>query len=58
MISWRKSSFSSTENPNCVEVARLPAGIAFRDSKNPGGPVLLIKRPALDGHGDGQDRET
>jgi hypothetical protein len=35
---WRKSSFSSSNGGNCVEVA--PALGAIRDSKNPSGPVL------------------
>jgi hypothetical protein len=40
---WRKSSFSSAEGQNCVEVAALPdGGRAVRDSKNPGGPVLTF----------------
>jgi hypothetical protein len=37
---WRKSSFSGGQDENCVEVARLEAAFAVRDSKNPGGPVL------------------
>lgn len=36
---WRKSSFSGSNGGNCVEVA---SGLrALRDSKNPGGPVLV-----------------
>lgn len=35
---WRKSTFSSDKE--CVEIGHGPAGIAVRDSKNPGGPVL------------------
>ena len=39
---WRKSSYSS-QSGNCVEVAtNLPGAVAIRDSKDPGGPVLLI----------------
>jgi len=34
---WRKSSYSSGQGGNCVELAH--AG-AMRDSKNPTGPVL------------------
>jgi hypothetical protein len=35
---WRKSSYSGTNG--CVEVAVADDGIAVRDSKDPGGPVL------------------
>lgn len=37
-MDWKKSSYSG--QGNCVEVAPLRDGIAVRDSKNPGGPVL------------------
>jgi Domain of unknown function (DUF397) len=36
-LTWRKSSFSAN---SCVEVARLPSGVAVRDSKDPDGPLL------------------
>ncbi|THA72720.1 DUF397 domain-containing protein [Streptomyces sp. A0958] len=36
---WFKSSHSNG-NGNCVEVARLGAGVAVRDSKVHAGPVL------------------
>ncbi|MGW4639275.1 DUF397 domain-containing protein [Sphaerisporangium sp. NPDC004334] len=39
-LSWRKSSYSSGNGGDCVEVASLPAGMAVRDSKNPAGPTL------------------
>jgi hypothetical protein len=40
---WRKSSRSSSSGQNCVEVAaNLPGIVAVRDSKDPGGPVLVI----------------
>jgi hypothetical protein len=57
---WRKSSYSGGGN-NCVEVAACAAGVAVRDSKNPGGGELVfgasawaaftaaIKRGACDG---------
>lgn len=38
---WRKSSRSSSQGQNCVEItASKPGIIAVRDSKNPGGPKL------------------
>lgn len=40
---WRKSSFSNgEENSVCVEVAFAGPAAALRDSKNPGGPVLVL----------------
>ncbi|MEU9594463.1 DUF397 domain-containing protein [Streptomyces sp. NPDC048219] len=41
-IHWRKSSYSSDQGGNCVEVAELPAVVAVRDSKDPAGPVLAL----------------
>ncbi|MFB9428075.1 DUF397 domain-containing protein [Streptoalloteichus tenebrarius] len=38
---WRKSSYSS-QTTTCVEVAAAPQGAMVRDSKNPGGPVLVF----------------
>jgi hypothetical protein len=41
---WRKSSYSSGNGGNCVEVARnLPGVVAVRDSKNPEGPALAVE---------------
>jgi hypothetical protein len=38
---WRKSSYSSGNGGQCVEVAsNLPGVIVVRDSKNPDGPAL------------------
>ncbi|MFE2582038.1 DUF397 domain-containing protein [Streptomyces sp. NPDC059378] len=45
-IQWRKSSYSSDQGGNCVEVAETSATVAVRDSKNPAGPVLGF-RPAV-----------
>ncbi|MER6230980.1 DUF397 domain-containing protein [Streptomyces sp. NPDC001616] len=44
---WRKSSYSGGSEGQCVEVADLAATPfagqqGVRDSKNPGGPALLI----------------
>jgi Domain of unknown function (DUF397) len=38
---WHKNSHSSG-NGQCVEVTHLPEAIAVRDSKDPGGPILLV----------------
>jgi Domain of unknown function (DUF397) len=51
---WQKSSYSGSNGGQCVEVARdLPGGVAVRDSKDPGGPSLIIMagewRAFLDG---------
>ena len=42
---WRKSSYSTAGGNNCVEIAALPGAVAIRDSKDPHGPVRLL-RPA------------
>lgn len=35
-VEWRKSSFSSDDHADCVEVAPLPNGhVGVRDSKDP-----------------------
>jgi hypothetical protein len=40
---WRKSSYSSGNGGQCVEVAQnLPGAVAVRDSKDPEGPVLAL----------------
>ncbi|MGK5675040.1 DUF397 domain-containing protein [Micromonospora sp. URMC 106] len=40
---WRKSSRSSGNGGNCVEVAdNLPGVVAVRDSKDPAGPALAF----------------
>ncbi|MGJ7905890.1 DUF397 domain-containing protein [Actinopolyspora sp. H202] len=41
---WRRSSRSSDQGGNCVEVAYPSGGVAMRDSKNPHGGVLVFKR--------------
>ncbi|MDM4722924.1 DUF397 domain-containing protein [Micromonospora sp. WMMA1363] len=38
---WRKSSHSGDEGA-CVEIATLPRKVGVRDSKDPGGPLLLF----------------
>ncbi|MEV7393955.1 DUF397 domain-containing protein [Streptomyces sp. NPDC091215] len=39
---WFKSSYSSQDGGNCVEVVALAAGVGVRDSKDQAGPALLI----------------
>ncbi|MEU4143881.1 DUF397 domain-containing protein [Streptomyces parvulus] len=48
-IQWRKSSYSSDQGGNCVEVAALPTPrtIAVRDSKAPSGPALTLAPDAF-----------
>ncbi|MGI5165722.1 DUF397 domain-containing protein [Spirillospora sp. CA-253888] len=43
---WRKSSYSSGQGGECVEVAGLPSVIAVRDSKDPHGPRLVFDAAA------------
>ncbi|MGW3915699.1 DUF397 domain-containing protein [Streptomyces sp. NPDC005070] len=43
---WIRSSYSTDEGPDCVEVAARPDGILVRDSKNPDGPRLGLTRGA------------
>ncbi|WP_405985415.1 DUF397 domain-containing protein [Streptomyces sp. NBC_00872] len=42
-IGWRKSSYSSGQQGECLEVADGYADIPVRDSKNPTGPTLLFR---------------
>ncbi|MDM4718368.1 DUF397 domain-containing protein [Micromonospora sp. WMMA1363] len=40
---WRKSTRSSGNGGNCVEVAdNLPGVVGLRDSKDPTGPALVF----------------
>ncbi|MEW2301692.1 DUF397 domain-containing protein [Streptomyces sp. NPDC006655] len=41
-LQWFKSSYSSSEGGNCVEVAATSAKVHVRDSKTPGGPILTV----------------
>jgi hypothetical protein len=42
-LMWRKSSYSSANGGNCVEVGTgLPGIVAVRDSKNVPGPELVV----------------
>jgi hypothetical protein len=37
---FRKSTFSGSSNPACVEVGFVTSEVLMRDSKDPRGPVL------------------
>ena len=39
---WRKSSASGGANSNCAEVGQVGAVVGVRDSRDPGGPVLVF----------------
>jgi hypothetical protein len=40
---WQKSSYSGSNGGQCVEVARnVPGVVAVRDSKDSGGPSLIV----------------
>nr|WP_202482291.1 DUF397 domain-containing protein [Streptomyces sp. SID5594] len=44
---WRSSSYSNEEGGDCVEVADgFPGVVPVRDSKNPGGPALVLPATA------------
>ncbi|MFD7922417.1 DUF397 domain-containing protein [Streptomyces sp. NPDC059740] len=44
--SWRKSTYSSNEGPDCVEVAPSPLTVLVRDSKKADGPRLSFTATA------------
>ncbi|WBB59080.1 DUF397 domain-containing protein [Streptomyces sp. WMMC500] len=39
-LAWFKSSYSSVQGGDCIEIAPSPDTIHVRDSKDPHGPVL------------------
>ncbi|MFD9136473.1 DUF397 domain-containing protein [Streptomyces bottropensis] len=43
---WTKSSYSSAQGDDCVEVATLPSTVHVRDSKIPAGPELTLSPAA------------
>ncbi|GLW17118.1 toxin [Streptomyces sp. NBRC 13847] len=42
-VAWQKSSYSGSDNNDCIEVATSPDTIRIRDSKNPHGPQLRVR---------------
>jgi hypothetical protein len=46
-VAWRKSSYSTGGDENCIEVADgIPSVVPVRDSKAPQGPALLFPATA------------
>ncbi|MEV6498506.1 DUF397 domain-containing protein [Streptomyces prunicolor] len=41
-LAWFKSSYSSNEGGDCIEVAAHPAAVHVRDSKVPAGGILTV----------------
>ncbi|MEU8796063.1 DUF397 domain-containing protein [Spirillospora sp. NPDC048819] len=44
---WRKSSYTTANGGDCVELTSVPGTVAVRDSKDPDGPKLLVARHAF-----------
>jgi hypothetical protein len=45
-LEWIKSSYSSNDGPDCVEVAATTAAVHIRDSKDVHGPQLAVPHAA------------
>ncbi|MEU3570455.1 DUF397 domain-containing protein [Kitasatospora sp. NPDC036755] len=45
-LAWFKSSYSSNEGAECVEVAETPGTVHVRDSKDKSGPQLAFEPAA------------
>ncbi|WP_327717670.1 DUF397 domain-containing protein [Streptomyces sp. NBC_00490] len=43
-LEWFKSSYSTEQGGNCLEVATSPRTIHIRDSKHTTGPALTVGR--------------
>ncbi|MFJ4961051.1 DUF397 domain-containing protein [Streptomyces sp. NPDC088729] len=51
---WRKSSYSGNTGGDCVEVADSSCGsVPVRDSKDPGGPAVVVGARAWQAFVDG-----
>ncbi|XRQ06191.1 DUF397 domain-containing protein [Actinomadura welshii] len=44
---WRKSSYTTANGGECVELASVSGTVAVRDSKDPDGPKLVVSRRAF-----------
>ncbi|GAO08709.1 protein of unknown function [Streptomyces sp. 2112.2] len=43
---WYKSSYSSGDTGNCIEIVNLSSQIGIRDSKDTSGPALVVSTAA------------
>ncbi|MEO3922754.1 DUF397 domain-containing protein [Micromonosporaceae bacterium B7E4] len=57
-VVWRKSSRSSPNGSNCVEVVDLAGTVGVRDSKDSTGPVLRFTPYAWASFIKGLDQDT
>ncbi|THA77892.1 DUF397 domain-containing protein [Streptomyces sp. A0592] len=48
-LAWVKSSYSTADGADCVEVARTPGTVLVRDSKRPEGARLALTPDAWNG---------
>ncbi|TQK43805.1 uncharacterized protein DUF397 [Streptomyces sp. SLBN-118] len=48
-LAWFKSSYSTSDGPECVEVASTPGTVHVRDSKHTAGPQLALSPTAWSG---------
>jgi hypothetical protein len=46
IMNWRKSSYSSSNSGNCIEVADNDSRVLVRDTKNRTGPILRFSADA------------
>ncbi|QFG24551.1 DUF397 domain-containing protein [Actinomadura sp. WMMB 499] len=46
-VVWRKSTHSGGTGGECVEMASVSGHVAVRDSKDPDGPRLVVRRDAF-----------
>lgn len=44
---WRKSSYTTANGGDCVELNSVSRMVAVRDSKDPDGPKLVVTREAF-----------
>jgi len=52
-MEWTKASASAGGDGACVELAAVQDGVAVRDSKDPGGPVLHFTQDEMRAFADG-----